>query len=481
MPIYTLKPQTDLCLPVAAGGEAPATVWPLPPLIHDALHAALHRAFPQVQLWEQTHPFGRSGHYSGRKEKGERFGSLTIAGPFPCREESQHLDWFFPRPADVLCLDGAAPLEATRTLAGNVFSSQPATAIAGNGAVETRREIARLHLCRPLKDDPGHGNLPAPLQHVVAGPGSMDSQLMPAWWSKSAVEAYLRGEVPERAGLVAADQLYTWEREVRRPAKDGIDRDELPSRDLLCLAENVSLGLWASMPLAANGNPEGMDLLVTKENWPLLVGSSRRVCHLHQLGAQQTNNGTLVAARLEQFLPLSVASSENCVKWVLLTPAVYPMVEAAADGSIRQHPGGWLPNWVCPATGRVLLKQGQTDRHPGESRIDWRRRWQQLPDVDCRLVAARIPKPLILGGWSGRLRGEDPASIQEGPKATHLAVPPGAVFYFTGPDAPVLSELLSWHGSQRENISRVTHRRSALLGEKGLGLGVCGPWEYLDL
>jgi hypothetical protein len=235
------------------------------------------------------------------------------------------------------------------------------------------------------------------------------------------------------------------------------------------------------MPLSSRGNQEGLDLLITNEDWPLMVGGGQRMSRLRKLETRQSLGDHAEKTGLERFLPLSAAPSGQQVKWVLLSPAVFPALKAGTDGAIRNHPGGWLPNWICPETGRVLLKPGRAERQPGESRIDWRQRWRRLPDMDCHLVAALIPKPLILGGWSGRLRGEDSAQIHAGLKALYLAVPAGAVFFFAGPDAPVLSEVLSWHGSQRENLRSIIHRRSALFGEKGFGLGVCGPWDYLDL
>jgi hypothetical protein len=54
------------------------------------------------------------------------------------------------------------------------------------------------------------------------------------------------------------------------------------------------------------------------------------------------------------------------VKWVLLSPAVWPQIlDKAEDGKqildgngqvIRHHPGGWPPNWVNADDGSVLLR-----------------------------------------------------------------------------------------------------------------------------
>jgi hypothetical protein len=96
-------------------------------------------------------------------------------------------------------------------------------------------------------------------------------------------------------------------------------------------------------------------------------------------------------------------------------------------------------------------------------------------------VAARLPPPTPLTGWSDRLhlKLDEPESVP-GPKPVLWAVPAGAVFFFEGPDAPALSHALAWHGEIRDQVQTVAHRRSTLLGEKGFGLGVCGPWKYRE-
>jgi len=59
-----------------------------------------------------------------------------------------------------------------------------------------------------------------------------------------------------------------------------------------------------------------------------------------------------------------------------------------------------------------------------------------------------------------------------GPKPTLLAVPAGSVYFFeasTNDDAAALVRAL--HG----------RTKSDFLGEKGLGLGFCGAWQYVDV
>jgi hypothetical protein len=133
---------------------------------------------------------------------------------------------------------------------------------------------------------------------------------------------------------------------------------------------------------------------------------------------------------------------------------------------------------VDPDSGRVLLRAGlgvAKARRRGPDAVAGR-------ELDVRLVAARIPKPIAISGWSERLHLEDERKMEDGkpdrgPRATVLAVPAGAVYYFEGPDAGVLAGLLNWHGAQRSGVARIVNRRSSLRGEQGYGIGVCGTWS----
>jgi hypothetical protein len=223
-------------------------------------------------------------------------------------------------------------------------------------------------------------------------------------------------------------------------------------------------------------------------------------------GQQRTCRVAPIDGGLERFLPLSavIPNAATRIKWVLLSPSVYPSIAekevCCTDDHRRKmsgHEGGWLPNWVAPVDdfrvwrgdqedrvekGRVLLKR-EIPRN-GQPRDTWRRAVRNAPFLDCRLVAARMPKPIVLTGWSERLHllahetASGESEVKHGPRPTLMAVPPGAVYYFEGKDAPLLAEVLAWHGLERTNISRVQNRRSTLLGEKGYGLGVCGTWEF---
>ncbi len=465
MPIYQLIPQDLLFFGNAGlaaseiGAVGLSADWPAPSVVFDALHAALHRAYPQVQLWEQIHSLGKNGYYPNPHERPHRFGSLATAGPFPCREQQGDFQWLFQCPGDVIGFHKSS-----------------------------------LQTLRPLTIPGGKNNLPQPLLYPLGQPGLLLPATPAPWWNKTALEAYLKNTSPTSVDLAASSDLFGSEwlshRSAGSQSNDGVPHalrithyedknpntasaqsiersDTLHSPPFLRLHEGVSLGVSATLPITEAGGSEGLEKLFAGERRKLSLGGKQRLCHLR----------TMPSLTLEQMLPVSETIPTRRLKWLLLSPAIYPLIHRNVDGQIRPHPGGWLPNWICPDSGRVLLKKGDTLRR-NQGREDWRRHLRALPSFECRLVAARIPKPCVISGWSERRHLEHPAS-GEGPKPTYLAVPAGAVYYFEGPDVALLAEALSWHGPRIENqfFNEIVNRRSTLLGEKGFGLGVCGPWD----
>ncbi len=244
---------------------------------------------------------------------------------------------------------------------------------------------------------------------------------------------------------------------------------KFPAGDYLRLQENVSLGIAATMPVQEAHDTEGLNRLFAAGGDVLLVGGQQRVCRLEQAAS----------LTLGDLLPVSQPVDGDRLKWLLLSPAIFPAISFRA-GSIQSHPGSWLPNWICPESGQVLLKQNDAPR-AGQNREAWRRQVRASPAFDCHLVAASVPELVAVTGWSERrhLRQTDSAAVP-GTKPVYAAVPAGAVYYFEGPDASLLADALSWHGRRTENAPtpEIVHRRSTLLGEKGFGLGVCGPWDF---
>src|SRR5439155_6702849 len=114
MPTYTITPQDVLMFrdgrPMEGGLSGHGARWPDPSIIFDALHAALHRAFPAqspeaFQPWEHLHRYGRSSDRDFNRKPTQRFGSLATLGPFPVHDGR----WLFPCPADVTQREQTAP------------------------------------------------------------------------------------------------------------------------------------------------------------------------------------------------------------------------------------------------------------------------------------------------------------------------------------------------------------------------------------
>ena len=457
MPLYYFTPQDVLFFRdsrpmeanVGSGGHGAS--WPSPSVFFDALHAAFWRAYPNEEPWEDRHRFGRSSKRDPNLNRTKRFGALRTAGPFPVLDK----DWLFSCPGDV-----------------------------------THADDSSLQVLRPLLGDIGSSNLPSDWLFPLASVSQPSKEAPAAWWSKAAVESYLAAQPPPRGALHSRDRLFQaeWSTGIGRNADTRTqDGERIYSAEYLRLRPGVRIGLHADLTLRRDGS-EGMGKLFNGAGC-VVVGGQQRVCQV-----EAAHHLSLAAV-----LPLGLQDGQITgprVKWVLLSPAVWPEIknvsetgvpQCTAQGeSIVRHSGGWLPNWICPSTGRVLLKQGDTTRADDRSRGDWRARVRALPAFSeaTRLVAARVPKPQVITGWSDELHLDDPDESRRsaGPKPTHLAVPAGAVYYFecanTG-EAVALASALNWHGNTPG--AGIKNRRSTLFGEKGFGLGVCGHWEPVGI
>lgn len=406
---------------------------PEPSVIFDALHRALHQTFPEPQPWEKpvdNREVGRNGMPL------QRFGSLNTAGIFPCRADH----WFFPCPADV-----------TRAVAG--------------------KEAGTLALM-----EMGHDatNLPKPLTHVAAPTTPPSKEPVPAWWTKPAWEAYLNDTPLPAHSLFPLSELAATEWRTGIGIADATgtqDGESIYSAEYLRLRPDVELGFAAGIQSASDADV----LEALRHAAPsLTIGGQQRVSRME-----------LLEKKLGALLPLSAPISASRVKWVLLTPAIFPANEP--------HPGGWLPNWIHPESREVLLKTARPSNKRSYVWKDGKRRDVRVAasiPINARLIAARIPKPIVLTGFSRRENLAEKERLA-GPRETLLAVPAGAVFYFEAgganeeekaTNAQALASALSWHGENAtpETATTIRHRRSTLWGEKGYGLGVCGTWKTFD-
>lgn len=419
MNTYTFEPSDLLFIrdarPIDIGGHGAR--WPDAPLIFDAIHAALHRAFPGVQDWEHEHRTGVSStrDHSEANRRNQRFGGLATAGIFPVENGK----WFFPRPADW-------------------------------------RE-AEDGTCGALRPTPvgGRSNLPAPLTHTLANPCKPSKEEAKPWWTKAEFDSYLNGKNPADSETKKFSDLYSgeWQTGIGiDPDRQTQDGDRIYSAEYLRLREGVSAGFFAALPTKQKDKSrlDCIDRLFSGDS-SILIGGQLRACTVRAHAATATD-----------LLPSGTEIKGKCLKWVLLTPAIFP--------AIGSHPGGWLPSWIDATNGRVQLLDG-----PGKNKAA---RMKQEPGkpIGARLVAACVPRAIPLSGWSERLDAAKDVGSEgnRGPRATQLAVPAGSVYYFEADsqeDANKLAAALNWHTSPNFN------RRSTLLGEKGLGLGICAPWS----
>lgn len=448
--------------------------WPDPSQVFTAIHGALHLAFPDVQTWEHRHPTGRNGSYPNRGNEPQRFGSLTTAGPFPCEwdSEANKWRWFFPRPADVVVTDG----------------------------------LRRLH---PIQDSGGSCDLPPPLRYSLGNPCPPTKAELAPWWTREAWQAYLGDKQarPDCSSFRQAEKLYgtEWTTGIGMdPGTQAQDGERIYSAQYLRLRDDAAFGFVATMPM------NGADALpnLWQASKALIFGGqqcSGTVFHPREVPPRQS-----VAEIVGQILPTSVTEnvSKGRIKWTLLAPAVFPAIKGDPTRGIYAHPGGWLPNWVFldwdekagvarpnERNGLVLLKHrsGQVRRVWDETKKRTIRRAEVETTISARLVAACVPKPGYVSGWSDRKHlAAKPGSSQasapgpeacSGPRAGYCAVPAGAAYYFEVPDGEdphLLVDLLSWHGQDPPDPQVPIRRRSTLFGEQGFGLGVCSSWDFFE-
>lgn len=435
--------------PMSGSLSGHGAAWPLPTVINHAFHAALHRA---GDIFEDAHAHrrGRSSHRPAEAERDRKFGSLTTAGPFPVQSDGQ---WFFPRPLDA--------------------------GIAGSTAVSLL----------PLKEgiDRSLSSLPLPLQYPAANTQTASKARLDAWLSATAFPKYLEGKDTTTKEEFAHDDTFS---DAEHSIGIGIDAvtstqdgERFYSSSYLRLREGWRLGVMAQAQDKIGDTRDTRDLiplLFSGEGHEIIAGGQQRVCRAQLDKA----NGQLP-------LPIGKTvgfqqSEKHLVKWVLLTPAIFPKIEAGHTKSgepINPHSGGWLPNWIAAAeqlfegeevaAGSVLLLDG-----PGKEKAK-RKHLKAGKRIAATLVAAITGKPIPVTGYA---LPHEAAERSGGAKSTHLAVPAGAVYYFECHDeaaAKALAAALNWHGNDTAPTT-IKNRRSTLMGEKGFGLGVCGTWTFHD-
>jgi hypothetical protein len=318
------------------------------------------------------------------------------------------------------------------------------------------------------------------LDDSVVGIASGDSMVPGELLDDSAVadtEQYLGIGMDAATGTVAEKLIY--------------------SAHYLRLREGFRLGLVAeAMDHDFHHHEHAGDLVATllrQAPQSIMVGGQQRACTACCVDPPATGLPLPRGMRDGFSCALVEGREQWLVKWILLTPAIWPEIPPGPSlrGTVRQpHPGGWLPNWVCPESGGVLLEKVGADERARRRKLSQAGTgYASKPNIAARLVAAIVPKPIVVTGWSlgGITRGSETGDgvfqlRAAGAKSTHLAVAAGAVYYFQAESAAAardLAEALNWHNADTPPL-KIRNRRSTLLGEKGYGLGVCGTWTFAE-
>lgn len=429
MPLnFHIEPRDVLFLrdarPMEASDAGLGANWPRPDQIWSAFINAFHRRWPELQEWEHKH------NRTSAEENSPcsfRFGGLKTAGPFPCAIETGRGQ------------DGVLLFEK-----GFYLPCPLDLSVADDGSLLTMRLV-----------DAGGTDLPKPLTKAFQAE-TIGKQTPPQWLHESDYRRYLAGDSFKPA--VREPELYSPERNIGigiDPESGSAAKGKFYQAEYLRFNPEVRMAVQAECGNIGENRRETdvFAQIADEENIPFILGGQQGVALLNRVATLEWLPSSAINMKSETLL----------LRWTLLAPAVYPAIAANGEKGVKEHPGGWLPNWIDPISGQVCLPRESVERGNGESRDAWRMRVARAQRFSSRLVAARIGKPVAFSGWD----------LQTGPKPTQLAVPAGSVYVFECPDRSELEELaaaLSWNGG---NGNMVQNRRSTIFGEKGYGLGVC--------
>ncbi|WP_395718800.1 type III-B CRISPR module-associated Cmr3 family protein [Prosthecobacter sp.] len=440
--------------PMGGSLSGHAAAWPLPTVTNAAVHAALHRADLEKKLGGKLHGHDHHRRNGERITDVRKFGSLITAGPYPVLSGGR--TWLFPRPLDA-GLDKGGNDCAAATL---------------------------LPLAKGFSAD--QSSLPEPLRYALANENGPTKKAPSTWWNAAAWENYLgtstnnaAPEFHEDADFADTEFSYGIGMNTDTGTQDG---ERFYSAHYLRLKPDARLGLLAEARDKINSDPNDKRDLIpvlfpnSGTRTPVIVGGQQRLCTVE---AYHRSAVPLPKGKCGGFKGQDPEGKDIwLVKWALLSPAIFPAIQADPSKGITAHPGGWLPNWICQQNGAVLLKAGDTSRRERESREAWRQRVRSEPVIPATLVGAVVGKPVPVTGYA-LPNNTDPDRTEGGPKPTHLAVGAGSVYYFTCDSEDAAAKLagaLNWHG--KDDFNTIRNRRSTLFGEKGFGLGVCGTWQF---
>lgn len=204
--------------------------WPLPHTIHEAFHAALHRA--GIESHEH-----HTGNYRTRDyatERNQKYGSLKTIGPFPVSPDGI---WYFPAPTD---LSGTALIEVPSS------------------------------------------SLPTPLKYAFASTQTPNKEKPSAWISAATYAAYLAGQVPDQT---PGPDFFDCEARIGigiDPATQTQDGNRFYSAEYLRLRDNWKLGCLVEADDKDHGD------LVFRFPPEIILGGQQGIVSLENGGSAQT-------------------------------------------------------------------------------------------------------------------------------------------------------------------------------------------------
>ncbi len=429
---FTLTPRDLMFMrdarPMEASDAGLGANWPRPDQLWNAIINMFHRQWPQIQTWEGEEHTKNS--HDRNQDSSCRFGALQIVGPFPVKQDDNgKTTVYFPCPLDLSADDD------------------------GN--------------CQPMKLTSADGtDMPKPLKYAFQAP-VLGKQKPPQWLSAEDYCLYLDDKPIDKPNK---EKLYTTERNIGieiNPDTGTTKEHQLYQAEYLRLEDDVSMAFSASCDIRAkNRMPDERDVDVWERlNLPIdmIIGGQQGIAKLEIL-----KDGLN--------LPHAEPQPDSLkVRWTLLSPLVSIVKEKPQDKD--KYWIHWLPSWIDAETGKVMLKplENKPERRQGESREEWRKRCQESsPDINARLIAARIDKPIAFSGWDlqlGKTASEelDKKDTPRGvPKKTLLAVPAGSCYVFECDSAEDVKNL--WKALDGKRLSSV-------YGEKGFGIGVCSSFN----
>jgi hypothetical protein len=442
--------------PMGGSLSGHGAAWPLPSVVNQAFHAALHRAGLDAKFSLPLHGHGHVGGNGVRNAEDDRkFGSLKTAGPFPVFVSGEKRTWYFPRPLD----------------AGENGSAMPTFLPLEKGF------------------DKELSSLPEAVSLPVANTKPPTKKTPEPWFDSAAYAAYLGGtpESPNSVSFLENSEFCDTEFSFGigiDPATGTQDGERFYSAHYLRLREDWRMGVLAHAPDKDFSHSEyGDDLvraLLNGSGAEIIAGGQQRIC----TATMEAATGAPLPLPRGMEGNFAGADGKFLVKWTLLSPAVWPEMTAGTSkrGTERKsHPGGWLPNWIDSEFGKVLLQSISKEERRRRRNLNYGGKGysseENASPIAATLVAAMVGKPVAVTGYAMASR-----HAEAGPKPAHPAVPAGSVYYFEAADedaARKLAAALNWHGTDT-SFSSIRNRRSTLMGEKGFGLGVCSTWKYHD-